>query len=30
MLCLFGGKIGWMKNFVEKIGNKTFLTLQHP
>ena len=24
-VCLFRGKIGWMKNFGEKIGRKTFL-----
>ena len=25
MLCLFGGEIGWMEIFEEKIRNKTFL-----
>ena len=25
MLCLFGGEIGWMEIFEEKIKNKTFL-----
>ena len=24
-VCLFGGEIGWMKNFKEKMGRKTFL-----
>ena len=24
-VCLFGGEIGWMENFGEKIGSKTFL-----
>ena len=24
-VCLFGGEIGWMENFGEKIGRKTFL-----
>ena len=24
-VCLFVGEIGWMKNFGEKIGRKTFL-----
>ena len=24
-MCLFGGEIGWMKNFREKMGRKTFL-----
>ena len=24
-VCLFGGEIGWMKNFEEKMGRKTFL-----
>ena len=24
-VCLFGGEIGWMKNFGEKMGRKTFL-----
>ena len=23
-VCLFGGKIGWMENFEEKMGRKTF------
>ena len=23
-VCLFGGKIGWMENFGEKMGRKTF------
>ena len=26
-MILFGGEIGWMKNFREKIGMKTFLTV---
>ena len=25
MMCLFGGEIGWMENFGEKMGRKTFL-----
>ena len=24
-VCLFGGEIGWMENFGEKIGRETFL-----
>ena len=24
-VCLFGGEIGWKKNFGEKMGRKTFL-----
>ena len=24
-MCLFGGEIGWMENFGEKMGRKTFL-----
>ena len=24
-MCLFGGEIGWMENFGEKMGMKTFL-----
>ena len=24
MMCLFRGEIGWMENFGEKIGRKTF------
>ena len=24
-VCLFGGEIGWMENFEEKIGRETFL-----
>ena len=24
-MCLFGGEIGWMENFREKMGRKTFL-----
>ena len=24
-VCLFGGEIGWMENFGEKMGRKTFL-----
>ena len=23
-MCLFGGEIGWMENFEEKMGRKTF------
>ena len=26
-VCLFGGEIGWMKNFEEKMGRKTFLSV---
>ena len=26
-MCLFGGEIGWMKNFGEKMGKKTFLSV---
>ena len=24
-MCLFGGEIGWIENFREKMGKKTFL-----
>ena len=24
-VCLFGGEIGWMENFEDKIGRETFL-----
>ena len=27
MVRLFGGEIGWMKNFGEKMGRKTFLSV---
>ena len=26
-VCLFGGEIGWMENFREKMGRKTFLSV---
>ena len=26
-VCLFGGEIGWMENFGEKMGRKTFLSM---
>ena len=26
-MCLFGGEIGWMENFEEKMGRKTFLSV---